>query len=281
MKNRFLNTILLAFLIAFGINELSAQDNNAKTKVVVIEKTVDSDGNVKVMKKVTEGKDAEAILKEHDLEEENVIIESDSSNKKIKMKNHYRVITKGDDGEEEVFEWNGQGDMPEDLEKRLKEEGFEVEQDNFSKKQVIVKVIDSEDENEIITIDEDGDIEKHVEVEVIKNHRNRKAQLGVMIKDSEKGAEVVNVVEGSPAEKNGIKPGDIITRIDDSKIEGVESLVNYVSQRNPDSEIEIEFLRNDEPVVQKVILQKPDKVFEDYEMEDEDVEEIIIIKKKD
>lgn len=281
MKNRFLNTILLAFLIAFGINELSAQDNNAKTKVVVIEKTVDSDGNVKVMKKVSEGKDAEAILKEHDLEEENVIIDSDSSNKKIKMKNHYRVITKGDDGEEEVFEWNGQGDMPEDLEKRLKEEGFEVEQDNFSKKQVIVKVIDSEDENEIIMIDEDGDIEKHVEVEVIKNHRNRKAQLGVMIKDNEKGAEVVNVVEGSPAEKNGIKPGDIITRIDDSKIEGVESLVNYVSQRNPDSEIEIEFLRNDEPVVQKVILQKPDKVFEDYEMEDEDVEEIIIIKKKD
>src|ERR1700733_4516385 len=55
--------------------------------------------------------------------------------------------------------------------------------------------------------------------------RMNSAFLGVSSRKAEKGgATVLEVTKGSPAEKAGLKKGDIITKVNDTKIESPESL---------------------------------------------------------
>ena len=59
--------------------------------------------------------------------------------------------------------------------------------------------------------------------------RMNSAFLGVSSRKAEKGgATVLEVTEGSPAEKAGIKKGDIITKVNDNKIESPESLFETI-----------------------------------------------------
>ena len=46
-----------------------------------------------------------------------------------------------------------------------------------------------------------------------------KGFLGVVTQKNEKGAEITSVTDGSAAEKAGLKEGDVIVKIDDTKIE--------------------------------------------------------------
>jgi S1-C subfamily serine protease len=108
---------------------------------------------------------------------------------------------------------------------------------------------------------------------------DRKAQLGVMIEESEKGVEVTEVVKDSAAEKAGLKPGDVITKVNGEKVSTPLDLVNSVKDREPGEVIELIYIRDGEPVRKKVTLQSPN-LWKEYEGDDEEIEEIIIIKKK-
>lgn len=70
-----------------------------------------------------------------------------------------------------------------------------------------------------------------------------RAQLGVLTQANEKGVEVVDVTEPSGAAKAGIKKGDIITSVDDKKIENPETLVEYIRSKKPGDLIAINLLR--------------------------------------
>ena len=70
------------------------------------------------------------------------------------------------------------------------------------------------------------------------------AFLGVSSRKAEKGgATVLEVTEGSPAEKAGIRKGDIITKVNDSKIESPESLYETVHNFKPGDKVKIVFTR--------------------------------------
>ncbi len=57
------------------------------------------------------------------------------------------------------------------------------------------------------------------------------------------GVVIKEIVEDSPAEKAGLKAGDVITFIEDRKIEDYSDLTRTISFYNPDEEINIDFVR--------------------------------------
>jgi serine protease Do len=75
--------------------------------------------------------------------------------------------------------------------------------------------------------------------------KTKKPFLGVSTEKDEKGARIANVSEGSAAEKAGLKEGDIITKINDEKIDGPQSLLNAIGQLNAGDEVKIAYIRGD------------------------------------
>lgn len=78
---------------------------------------------------------------------------------------------------------------------------------------------------------------------------------------SEKGALVGDVAKGSPAEKSGIKRGDIILEYDGKKISDVGNLRNMVAKSKVGSEIPITIMRaGKEYAVKVVIVELPKEI---------------------
>jgi serine protease Do len=95
--------------------------------------------------------------------------------------------------------------------------------------------------------------------------RMNSAFLGVSSKKAEKGgATVLEVTEGSPAEKAGIKKGDIITKINDTKIESPETLFETIHNYKPGDKVKVLLTRNGTDEVVTAILDKPDYKGKDY-----------------
>jgi serine protease DegQ len=67
------------------------------------------------------------------------------------------------------------------------------------------------------------------------------SQLGL---DQARGVVVLEVVEGGPAERAGLRPGDVIVRMDDAAVDTVEDLFGELRQRKPESQVRITFIRD-------------------------------------
>ena len=76
---------------------------------------------------------------------------------------------------------------------------------------------------------------------------------GVGLPD-EKGAFVKNVQSGTPAERAGIKPYDVIRKVDGAPVENAADLVRKISSVAPGSKVEIEVWRDKAPVQIEVKL---------------------------
>jgi serine protease Do len=77
------------------------------------------------------------------------------------------------------------------------------------------------------------------------------------------GVLVQEVQPGGPAEKAGIKPGDIVTTIDGRAIKDGDDLVNEIASRRPGSSIRLGYLRDGKPADTTVTIGDRDKVFAD------------------
>ena len=70
------------------------------------------------------------------------------------------------------------------------------------------------------------------------------AFLGVMTDKNDKGAGISQVTDESAAEKAGLKKGDIITKIDNRKIETTDDVTDAVRAHKPGDKISITYLRD-------------------------------------
>ena len=77
------------------------------------------------------------------------------------------------------------------------------------------------------------------------------------------GVLVQQVQPGGPADKAGIKPGDIINTIDGRSIKDGDDLVNDIASRHPGSSIRLGFMRDGKPQDATVTVGDRDKVFAD------------------
>ena len=67
------------------------------------------------------------------------------------------------------------------------------------------------------------------------------AQLGL---DQARGVVVLSVVGGGPAAQAGLRPGDVIVRLDDADVDTVEDLFGELRQRRPGSQVRLTFVRD-------------------------------------
>jgi serine protease Do len=70
------------------------------------------------------------------------------------------------------------------------------------------------------------------------------------------GARVMQVSKGSAAEKSGLRPGDVITKVDDADVTDPQSLTDAVRQHQPGDKIAITFSRDGKVQQDSVVLGK-------------------------
>ena len=89
----------------------------------------------------------------------------------------------------------------------------------------------------------------------IEDENDSTAFLGVTTEASKDGVEIISVSKESAAEKAGLKEGDIITKINDKKIEDPQSLSEVVTSYKPSQEVKISYIRNGKVKTTKATLQ--------------------------
>ena len=111
-----------------------------------------------------------------------------------------------------------------------------------------------------------GKFSRYMQVPEIAGFDGKGGYLGVQVKnlsdqlqtyfEVDNGVLIEEVMKDSPAEKAGLKAGDVITSINDRKIEDPRDLVRTVNYYNPDEEVEVTFTRKGSQDEVKVILTK-------------------------
>lgn len=71
-------------------------------------------------------------------------------------------------------------------------------------------------------------------------------KIGIKAQDSEegKGVNVLEVAEGSSAEKAGLKKGDVITSVDDNEVNSANELVDQIREARSKQSVKVKILRN-------------------------------------
>ncbi len=70
------------------------------------------------------------------------------------------------------------------------------------------------------------------------------AMLGVTSEKVEQGVEIQDITKESAAEKAGLKENDIITKIDDTKIEDPDDLSSVIKKHKPGDKVTVTYLRD-------------------------------------
>jgi len=73
------------------------------------------------------------------------------------------------------------------------------------------------------------------------------------------GVLISGVLDGGPADKAGMKPGDVLTQVNGQKVNDVVTLLNHVAQTNPGDEAKIDLLRKGKEMSLKVKVSKRPK----------------------
>ena len=76
------------------------------------------------------------------------------------------------------------------------------------------------------------------------DHDQNRAMLGVVTEEVEGGVKVTELTDESAAKKAGIKEGDVITKIDDTKIEDPDQLSKTVRKHKPGDKVTVTLLRD-------------------------------------
>ncbi|MEY2661728.1 MAG: hypothetical protein RIQ35_45 [Pseudomonadota bacterium] len=73
------------------------------------------------------------------------------------------------------------------------------------------------------------------------------------------GVLIYGVLEGGPAEKAGMKPGDVLTQVNGQAVNDLVTLLNRIAQTSPGDEAKINLLRKGKPMTLKVQVGKRPK----------------------
>lgn len=227
--NNTLTKCLFCLIVLIGIDYLPVYAQKQKTKVTIIKETYDEHGNKTVQTIIKEGAEAEAL----DLEQ----LSEGNQDHSLQWK-HFDMDSLPQDGPffnysfkspldfESFFDSLGMGDF------------------NFF------------DQGQFPFFDGDSGF----------NAMNAKPRLGVRISEieSQSGVVVTEVMPGTPAEKAGLKEGDIIVTVDQQKIEHPEDLVNHIQSLRGEEEVTLDIIRDGDylEVVAQMIESKPRKEME-------------------
>ncbi|GAA4536664.1 S1C family serine protease [Amycolatopsis samaneae] len=74
--------------------------------------------------------------------------------------------------------------------------------------------------------------------DIIKTGKATQTYIGAKVQDAPGGgAQLGDITQGSPAEKAGLKPGDVVTKIGDRTIDSADTLIAAIRTRAPDEKV--------------------------------------------
>jgi serine protease Do len=68
--------------------------------------------------------------------------------------------------------------------------------------------------------------------------------LGVVTESEDEGLKITDITEGSGADKAGLKEDDIITKVDDKKVDDPDDLTKLIRSHKPGDKVNITYLRD-------------------------------------
>lgn len=221
-------------LILVGIDYIPVYAQKQKTKVTIIKETYDENGNKSVQTIIKEGAEADAI----DLDQ--LLEGRKDDDHALQWQRDFKMDTLPFGGQ--FFNYNFGGD-PQDLKSLFDSLGLGnfdfFNQDNFP-------FFDDRD------FHQDFDLNK--------------PKLGIRISEieSQSGVLINEVMPDTPAEKAGLKEGDIIVSIEGEKVKKPADVIDHISTLDFDDEIKLDILRDGEYQEISAILSemKPKKEME-------------------
>ncbi|WP_458699461.1 DegQ family serine endoprotease [Sulfurospirillum sp. 1307] len=110
---------------------------------------------------------------------------------------------------------------------------------------------------------------KKVAITLIEKGKIERGYLGVSISDlnndlkevykNDHGALVLNIEKDSPAQKAGLKIGDLILEVNNKTIKDANDLKNYVGSIAPGTKVSVKYERNSKEVLTELVLANMDK----------------------
>ncbi len=239
--------ILLLGCFIFPNSSFAQSETKGKKQIVIVKKTIDKDGNEVVEKIIKEGKEAE------DFDVAKYLDENGQDVKNVNVE--VRVTKEGEEkkeGEEREIEVTVNGDdvviMEGDEKTIIKIDGDAEKKEITTEdgKHIIIMRSEGDGENtfEFEDIDMKMDGEGHKEIRIMKTRKGNGAFFGVMIDPSAEGMELLDVVKDSPAEKAGLKKGDILQSVNEHQISTYEELTKALSNYKPGDSIVVMYKRD-------------------------------------
>lgn len=94
-----------------------------------------------------------------------------------------------------------------------------------------------------------------ISVSIIDNKIQIYYQYGILVpNDIEEGLVIINVENNSSAKKAGLKKGDVITKIENTKVSTLADFRYELYKHNPGEEIKITYTRDGKEITAKIIL---------------------------
>ena len=87
-----------------------------------------------------------------------------------------------------------------------------------------------------------------------------RAVLGIVGEEHTSGCRVKGVAAGLGAMDAGIQEGDVITKIDDKKVDGFQRLTSLLAEKKAGDKVRVELLRGDKTIVTEVALKSRDQI---------------------
>ena len=225
MINKIISLAIFAFIGAVSMTELSAQVEVKKTKIVIVEKDVDDNGKVIEKKVVLEGEDAEKYLRENqDLDkmiEKEIESSVEGEHQKVMKKQAFKIKVKNENGEEEILEWDGEGEMPAKMKDLIEKEGISIGADEMQgmksmDKKVRIKAIDTDTDN---TYEWDGEGEMPAELKKLLDKEG--IDLGNLMNETDEMTQTITMDDsGSGKKMKIIKKGAGLEEVMDLDWEG-------------------------------------------------------------
>jgi hypothetical protein len=146
----------------------------------------------------------------------------------------FKMITIDDKGNENVIEWNGDGDMPEELMEHLGEEDIV-----FHKGRSKQIERNKGGERHMIFMSDDGEIH-----EMGAHKKRSNTYMGAQIESTNMGVKVVEIMKDSPADKAKLQKGDVIQKINGARTRSSEDLLDLLNYFEPNDKVELTVLRD-------------------------------------
>lgn len=306
-------TLILAFsLVAnygFAQEKQKEKSDDAPKKVIIIKKTIDKDGKEKTEKIIREGDelhelhfddiDGKVIIEEIQGglgKEIKVIVHPDDVDMDIEQsvkvnveeingEKHIKVQLKPMDGDEKVIEWKGDGDLPEDVQQKLKENGiFLKEMGDFEKGEKGVFFLHDEHDGQEFNWVSDGEpgpflgVEsaRNAEVTVVIDEDGNEERTVSPADNEEEGVLIGGIVSESAAEAAGLQKGDILKSIDGQALNGFSDLVEFMQGTEIGQKVALTYERDGQIVQTEATLTERqaehgniiiDRIIEDEDMD--------------